>query len=126
MIKKLATEKHVPNLLHGIQNEEENKQKRKEVLTIAELETCRILNFLGFPLSLKAIILEKFKELRAALRPGTKYRIPEKLAPITMYFVLKLQKFPFKEKELLEVSHISKKEFAAFKLQIMTFLSAYA
>jgi len=128
VIKKTATEKHVPNLLHGIKKEEQNRliePKQKEVLETAGIETCRILNYLGLQFSLKARVLEKFKKIRIALRPGTKYRIVEKLVPLTIYFVCSYENVSLNEAKLLEVSGISKKEFTAFKLQILEFFPEY-
>ena len=122
----MATEKHVSPNPHGIRKEEHAEPQQKAIIESAELEICRILHGLGFPFSLKEVMLEKFRALQAALRPGTKYRIPEKLVPITMYFVLRLQNFSFREQDLLELSNISPKEFAAFKLQIITYLEGYA
>ena len=124
----MATEKQVPNFLHRIQKEEQNKliqQKQKEVFNTAEIETCRILKCLGLPLSLKAIVLEKFKHIRTALQPGTKYRIVEKLVPLTIYFICTGEHIFISEAELLEISSISKKEFNAFKLQILEFFPEY-
>lgn len=128
MIKKTATEKHVPNLLHGIKKEEQNRlieAKQKEVLETTGIETCRILNYLGLQFSLKARVLEKFKKIRTALRPGTKYRIVEKLVPLTIYFVCSYENVSLNEAKLLEVSGISKKEFTAFKFQILEFFPKY-
>ncbi len=66
-----------------------------------------------------------FRKFRKALKPGTKYRSPEKLVPLCIYYSLKLQNASINQKELLDVSKITKKEFNAFKLQIKLFIPEY-
>ncbi len=108
------------NRLHSI------KDNRQTVLDKARIEISRIFNNLNLPETHKELVFEKFKKIRKGLKPGTKYRNPEKLVPIAIYFTLKLQNISVNEKELLEVSKISKKEFNAFKLQIQSFVPKYA
>jgi len=107
------------NKLHSIIN------NKGSVLNKARIEISRILNCLNLPESPKRAIFEKFKNFYDALKPGTKYRNPEKLVPLTIYFYLKFQNISIKESELLEISNISKKEFNAFKLQIQNFFPQY-
>ena len=107
------------NKLHSIIN------NKGSVFNKARIEISRILNYLNLPESPKRAIFDKFKNFYAALKPGTKYRNPEKLVPLTIYFYLKFQNISIKEAELLEVSRISKKEFNAFKLQIQNFFPQY-
>jgi hypothetical protein len=45
--------------------------------------------------------------------------------PLTIYFVCKFENISINEAELLEVSKISKKDFYAFKLQILNFFPEY-
>jgi hypothetical protein len=71
------------------------------------------------------MVLKKFRKIRSCLNPGTKYRAPEKLVPIMIYLVFKLQNLSINEAKLLEVSNISKKDFNAFKLQIYNFFPQY-
>lgn len=92
----------------------------------AKIEIKRILNCLNFPDSDKDLIYEKFKAIRSKLSPGTKYRSPEKLVPIVTYFYFKLNNKSISEQELLEISKISKRDFNAFKLQIINFIPDYA
>ena len=107
------------NRLHSI------KDDKQSVLDKAKIEISRIFNVLNLPETHKELVLEKFKKIRKGLKPGTKYRAPEKLIPIAIYFTLKLQNISVNEKELLEVSKISKKDFNAFKLQILSFIPKY-
>jgi hypothetical protein len=85
----------------------------------------RIFEILNLPSSIKSIVINKFEKFRSCLHPGTKYRTPEKLIPITIYIVCKIENISISEYELLEVSKISKKEFNHFKLQIQHFLPQY-
>ena len=45
--------------------------------------------------------------------------------PLTIYFVCKFENISINEAELLEISKISKKDFYAFKLQILNFFPEY-
>ncbi|MFX1337988.1 MAG: hypothetical protein ACFFDK_05225 [Promethearchaeota archaeon] len=105
--------------LHSIESNE------KELLTHAKIEISRIFMGLNLPPSLKQLVYYKFIKIRSAIRPGTKYRTPEKLVPLTIYFVCKFDNISINEDELLEVSKISKKDFNAFKLQILNFFPEY-
>ena len=107
------------NKLHSILN------NKGAVFNKARIEISRISDYLNLPESPKRAIFDKFKNFYAALKPGTKYRNPEKLVPLTIYFYLKFQNISIKETELLEISKISKKEFNAFKLQIVEFFPQY-
>jgi transcription initiation factor TFIIIB Brf1 subunit/transcription initiation factor TFIIB len=107
------------NKLHSMRDNEEN------VLLNAKLEMRRIFDVLNLPSALKYIVLNKFIKLRECLNPGTKYRAPEKLIPITIYFVCKFENISIHEAELLEVSKITKKEFNWFKLQFQNYIPQY-
>ncbi|MBN1801453.1 MAG: hypothetical protein JW891_08105 [Candidatus Lokiarchaeota archaeon] len=108
------------NKLHCIQD------SKKLVNIKARSEIKRIFEHLHLPKSQSNLVLARFKKFRACLRPGTKYRSPEKLVPLTIYFCLKIRNMSINEQELLEVSKITKKEFNAFKLQISRFMPEYA
>ena len=101
--------------------------KNNKELTIekAKIEISRIFNYLHLPSSFKGIVLDNFKQMYKKLKPGTKFRSFEKLVPISIYFSLKFHNISIKESELLEFSKISKKDFNAFKLQILNFYPQY-
>ncbi|MHA1149357.1 MAG: cyclin family protein [Promethearchaeota archaeon] len=107
------------NKLQNIKNNEENVKDR------ARLEIKRIFNCLDLPTNYKDMIFKKFMAIRSRLGAGTKYRSPEKLVPIVIYFVLKLHNYIIHQNELLDVSKISKKDFNSFKLQMARFLPQY-
>jgi hypothetical protein len=114
----MATEKSLHRFNQGLNLEGKNKYfrtKKKSILEKVNLETYRILKCLNFPISLKYLIIEKFMNFWSALNPGSKYRNFEILVPITIYYVLKSKQFSLKEKELLELSKITNKEFSTFK-----------
>lgn len=101
--------------------------KNNKELTIekARIEISRIFNYLHLPSSFKGIVLDNFKQMYKKLKPGTKFRSFEKLVPISIYFCLKYHNISIKESKLLEISKISKKDFNAFKLQILNFYPQY-
>ena len=108
--------------LNKIQSIKNNKQAMQSK---AKMEISRIFDSLNLPGSLKEMVFGKFKGFYEALQPGTKYRSPEKLVPLTIYFCLKYRNISIKESELLEFSKISKKDFGAFKKQIIEFFPQY-
>lgn len=114
----MATEKYLHKINQRLDTESSNKYtktKKKSVLERVNVETYRILNCLNLPISLKKLVIEKFMNFWNAFNPGSKFRNLEKLVPMAIYFVLKSQKFPFNEFELLKMSIISKKEFDTLK-----------
>ncbi len=108
------------NRIHSINSNEENLKIN------AKVEIRRILGALHCPKSLESIIFEKYKAIRAKISPRTKYRSPEKLVPIVIFYYHKLNNMPINENQLLEVAKISKKDFSDFKLQINEFIPHYA
>jgi hypothetical protein len=98
------------------------QSNEKELRIRTKIEISRIFSNLNLEKSLEEEVFHRFLTIRAVLNPGTNYRIPEKLIPLCIYFVCKVRSIPINETELLEVSHVSKKEFNAFKLQIQCFL----
>jgi len=85
----------------------------------ARVEIRRLLTGLDFPLQDMEVIFKKFTEVRSQLGKGTKYRSPEKLVPCIIYFHYKANNRPIREAKLLEIAHISKKDFNNFKLQLL-------
>lgn len=108
------------NRIHSINSNEENLKIN------AKIEIRRILGALHRPKSLESIIFEKYHAIRAKISPRTKYRSPEKLVPIVIFYYHKLNNMPIDEKKLLELAKISKKDFSDFKLQINEFIPHYA
>ncbi|TFF85421.1 MAG: hypothetical protein EU517_01655, partial [Promethearchaeota archaeon] len=108
------------NKMHSINSNEENLK------ISAKVEIRRILAALKLTRSLENTLFQKYQAIREQISPRTKYRSPEKLVPIVIYYYHKLNNIPINEQELLEVSKISKRDFNDFKLQINEFIPHYA
>jgi len=59
------------------------ESNEKELLNYTRIEISRIFTCLNLPPSFKQLVYYKFIKIRAALKPGTKYRAPERLVPLT-------------------------------------------
>ena len=112
--------------LESMQRLHSTKTYKDTILQNAHIEISRVFGYLNLPMSYKDFAFKKFKEIWGKLKPNTKFRSVEKLVPIVVYASLKLQGMSMSEKELLQISKISKKEFNAFKLQMKGFVPEYA
>ncbi|MBY9017896.1 MAG: hypothetical protein KGD66_03590 [Candidatus Lokiarchaeota archaeon] len=101
------------------------RDREEDVKIKAQREIKRILSGLSLPLTESQPIYKQFSAIRKVLQHGTKFRSPDRLVPITIYFHFKLNCKGINEQELLEISQISKKEFNAFKLQVKNFIPYY-
>jgi hypothetical protein len=111
--------------LEGLSRIDASRSTEENVVLTAKVEIKRILTALGFSLNDLDIILSKFKENRANLGKGTKYRSAEMLVPCVIYAFYKENNKPIRENDLLEVSKISKKDFNAFKFSIIRIWPEY-
>lgn len=100
-----------------------NSFKRKEARFYHEI--TRILTALHLPLSKRPELFKKVKKIHDALTPGTKYRNPKKLVPITIYMYMKENMISVNKYTLLKVSEITKKEFNSFLITIKMFFPRY-
>jgi transcription initiation factor TFIIIB Brf1 subunit/transcription initiation factor TFIIB len=107
------------NRIDSIKSNDENVEIK------AIVEIGRIFEALSLPATDKSKILKNFKQIYKKLGQGTKYRSPEKLVPIVIYFTYKYECKPVDERALLDIAKISKKDFQAFKLQINEFMPEY-
>jgi len=101
------------------------KSNEENVILQASVEINRIFEALSLPDSDKSKILSNFKRIREQVLRGTKYRTPEKLVPLTIYFIYKYDCKPINEELLIDKSQISKDDFQAFKLQIQNYMPRY-
>ena len=101
------------------------KSNEENVLIQASVEINRIFEALSLPDSDKSKVLRSFKHIRRQVLRGTKYRTPEKLVPLTIYFTYKFDCKPINEEMLIDNSQISKDDFQAFKLQIQNYMPRY-
>ncbi|MFX0048639.1 MAG: hypothetical protein ACFE8G_10790 [Candidatus Hermodarchaeota archaeon] len=111
--------------LEGLSKLDSLRTSEESVIVIARVEIKRILTALGFPLTDVEPLLEKFKYNRSQLGKGTKYRSPQMLVPCIIYAYYKENNKPIREKDLLELTTISKKDFNAFKLSILRIWPEY-
>jgi len=111
--------------IEGLSRIDASRSTEENVVIRAKVEIKRILTALGFTLNDFKLILSKFKENRAKLGKGTKYRSPQMLVPCIIYAYYKENNKPIREKDLLEVSSISKKDFNAFKFSILRIWPEY-
>ncbi len=107
------------NKLHSI------KSNKEAIYNRAWIEISRIFTSLNLPDTYKIVVFEKFKKVHSAIKPGTKYRNPDKLVPICIHYVLRANNIWLKESDLLEFSKITKKEFNSFKLTMNRFLPKF-
>jgi len=104
----------------------DSKRTSEETISYkANKEIRRILSGLSFSTGECNLIFERFNKIRSKLLPGTKYRSVEKLVPLVIYFYYKCNNKPIKERELLELAKISKKDFNGFKLSILRLYPEY-
>ncbi|MFX0074352.1 MAG: hypothetical protein ACFE96_02845 [Candidatus Hermodarchaeota archaeon] len=127
---RLGFRKERLNMKNALRLEELSKldalrTSEESVMVVARVEIKRILTALGFPITDVEPLLEKFKYNRSQLGKGTKYRSPQMLVPCIIYAYYKENNKPIREKDLLEVSSISKKDFNAFKLSIIRIWPEY-
>lgn len=107
------------NKIDSIKTNDENVEIK------AAVEISRIFEALSLPVTDKRKILKNFRQIHKKLGHGTKYRSPEKLVPLIIYFTYKYECKPIDERALLDIAKISKKDFQSFKLQINEFMPEY-
>jgi len=91
----------------------------------AKIEISRLITGLSLSASLKGPIFKLFKEIRGKLKKGIKYRNPEKLIPVLIYFYCKKEYIAIDEDALLQISKVDKKEYNYCKLKISRFIPHY-
>ncbi len=97
----------------------------ERVVNSAIVEIKRIITALKFPMEDLYPLLELFKFIRSHIEKGTKYRSPIMLVPCIVYAYCKGNNKPIRERQLLEVATISKKDFNAFKYSIIRIWPQY-
>ncbi|MBD3196038.1 MAG: hypothetical protein GF317_13350 [Candidatus Lokiarchaeota archaeon] len=110
------------NSLNRLQNIKDNEEVMSN---IAKNLISKILSDLNLPRNLFQIYLKKYKNIRKKLSKGTKYRSPEKLVPIVIYYCTKFRNIPINASDLLEITDIEKKDFDSFRLQLIHFWPEY-
>ncbi len=95
-------------------------------LEIGRVEISRLFHILQLPHRLKRETFQSYCEVRNRLTPGTKYRSPAGLSAVVVYTMMKLRKISIDQIAILEVSHLSRKEFNEFKLKVCPLFRDYA
>lgn len=108
---------------HGMVKEYEHVVLDKARTEISRIFTC--LDLADYD-AVKRMVLDKFINVRAEIRPGSKYRNTEKLATIIIYYCLKLRSISINPIELITVSKLTKREFNDFNLQVQAYVPEYA
>ncbi len=111
--------------LEGLSRIDASRPIEETVRIAVKVETKRILTALGFSSTDTEVIVRKVNNIRNNLVKGTKYRSPEMLVPCVIYAHFKENNKPISERELLEVSKISKGDFNAFKFSIIRIWPEY-
>lgn len=93
----------------------------------AHKEISRILSSLGLGEynSLREMVMINFREIRAKLRSGSKYRNVEKLVAIILYFRFKIDNISVANVDIFENTELSKKEFNVFFMQVRDYFPNY-
>jgi len=99
----------------------------KIVYAKAHREISRVLGSLdlGEYNSLKEMVLVNFKEIRAKLRSGSKYRNVEKLVAIILYFRFKIDNISITLADIFNKTELTKKEFNDFFMQVRDYFPNY-
>ena len=116
-----------PNAYHFEKLNKMHKTKSNDdfMNQIARIEIASIVASLKLSPKIKESLYRIYLKIRKGLKSGTKFRNPQKLIPLVIYYYLKINIIPLNEEKLLEVSKINKKEYCSFKHQIIRFFPKY-
>ncbi len=119
--RKLANRTNL-NKLNKIHS---SKSSEEQMMVSAKIEISRIFTALGLPVSKKEEVFSCFRKMRASIKVGSKYRSPDRLVPLAIYFQFKLNGLSFDQYALLSASKISKKDFNYGLLSIGAFIPKF-
>ena len=112
--------------LKRLQSFNSHKSNEEHVEERAQSEISRILARLDLPDACKPSIMDKFRNVRLQLGPGTKFRSAEKLAAVLTIIGLKLKNISVNSQDVIEVSNLTKEEFRSFFTQVAHYIPEYA
>lgn len=107
--------------LERISNQYENF-----VLQLADIEFNRILTTLHLSEFLRNKCIDIFRRVWRYLKKGTKGRIPEKLAPVILYMLLKTNEIGIDLKKYIDKTKIEKTEFKEILLEALSYYPSHA
>ncbi len=96
------------------------------VLQLADSEFNRILTTLHLSEFLKNECIDIFGSVWRYLKKGTKGRIPEKLAPVILYMLLKANEIGIDLKEYIDKIKIEKTELKEILLEALSYYPSHA
>ncbi len=95
-------------------------------LEIGRVEISRISHALQLPHRLKKEIFLAYSEVRNRITPGTKFRSPTGLAAVVIYTMMKLRNLSVDQNIILQLTHLSRREFNEFKLKVCPLFNDYS
>jgi len=107
--------------LERISNQYENF-----VLQLADIEFNRILTALHLSEFLRNECIDIFGRVWRNLRKGTKGRIPEKLAPVILYILLKANEIVIDLEKYIDKIEIEKTEFKEILMEALSYYPSHA
>lgn len=112
----------------GISFELERISSRYEnfILQLADIEFIQILITLQLSEFLKNECIDLFGRVWRYLKKGTKGRIPEKLAPVIIYMLLKANEIDIDLKKYIDKTKIDKTEFKEILMEALSYYTTHA
>ncbi len=95
-------------------------------LEIGRVEISRIFHALQLPHRLKKEAFLAYSEVSNRITPGTKFRSPTGLAAVVVYTMMKLKNLSVDQDAILQVTHLSRREFNEFKLKVCPLFRYYS
>jgi len=96
------------------------------VLQLADIEFNRILTTLHLSEFLKNECIDIFGSVWRYFKKGTKGRIPEKLAPVIIYMLLKANEIDIDLKKYIDKIKIEKMEFKEILMEALSYYTSHA
>lgn len=96
------------------------------VLQLADIEFNRILTTLHLSEFLRNECIDLFGRVWRYLKKGTKGRVPEKLAPVILYMLLKANEINIDLKKYIDKTKIEKMEFKEVLMEALSYYPSHA
>jgi len=103
-----------------------SRQYENLVLQLADIEFNRILTSLHLSGFLKNECMDIFGRVWRYLKKGTKGRVPEKLAPVILYILLKANEIGIDLKKYIDKTKIKKTEFKEILMEALSYYPSHA
>ncbi len=103
-----------------------SNQYENFVLQLADSEFNRILTTLHLSEFLRNECIDIFRRVWRYLKKGTKGRMPEKLAPVILYMLLKANEIGIDLKEYIDKTKIEKTELKEILMEALRYYPSHA